>query len=97
MFTFKIEPDEGDPYEVVATTRDIAKWEKVTKGASLRQLEQEYRATDLYAVAYQAAVRHGLYEGSLKSFEESADLTLKDDDSAEDPTRSAASQGETSP
>jgi len=90
MFTFKINPDDGDPYEVVATTRDISKWERVTKGATLRQLEQDYRATDLYAVAYQAAVRQGLFTGSLKEFEDGADLTLADDQEEPDPTRPAA-------
>lgn len=92
MFHFKITPDDGDPYEVVATTRDVAKWERTTKGAALIQLEQEYRATDLYAVAYWAAVRQGLYEGTLSDFTNGADLALLDDDKGPeaDPTRSAA-------
>lgn len=90
MFKFKVTPDEGEPFEVTATTRDIAKWEKTTRGASLHQLENEYRMTDLYAVAFYAAVRHGLYDGSLKDFESGADLEVLDDEEP-DPTQSAAS------
>jgi hypothetical protein len=89
MFDFKITPDDGEPYEVTATTRDIAQWEKTKKGASLRQLETEYRATDLYAIAYYAAVRQGLFAGKLQEFQGGADLELKGDDD-EDPTQPAA-------
>jgi hypothetical protein len=92
MFDFTISPDEGDPYQVTATTRDIAKWEKTTKGASLRQLETEYRATDLYAIAYHAAIRTGMFAGTLKEFQDGADLRMLDDgeDEDEDPTQPAA-------
>jgi hypothetical protein len=89
MFDFTITPDDGDPYEVTATTRDIARWEKTTKGASLRQLETEYRATDLYAIAYYAAVRQGLFDGKLQEFQDGADLELTGEED-EDPTRPAA-------
>lgn len=91
MFTFKVSPDGEQPYTVVATTRDIARWEKTTKGASMRQLEAEYRVTDLYAVAYHAAVRHGLFDGKLADFQDSADLEVIDGEDGEgDPTPPAA-------
>lgn len=90
MFTFKISPDGGTPYEVVATSRDIARWEKLTKGATMKRLETEYRIIDLYAVAYHAAVRHEQYQGTLAEFQDSADLELLDgDDDESDPTRPA--------
>lgn len=91
MFTFKISPDDGEPYEVVATTRDIARWERTTKGASLRQLQTEMRATDLYVIAHNAAVRHGQYDGPLKEFQDTCDITVLDDEEEEpDPTLPAA-------
>lgn len=97
MFIFKVSPDDGDPYAVVATTRDIARWEKTTKGASMRQLETEYRITDLYAVAYHAAVRHGVFSGTLAQFQDGADLEVdRPDDDETDPTQPAAQSDETS-
>ena len=35
MFSFKVTPDGGESFDVKVTSRDIAKWEKTTKGASL--------------------------------------------------------------
>lgn len=90
MFRFKVVPDDGDPYEVTATTRDIAKWERTNRGASLHGLQSDMKTVDLYKIAHNAVVRQGLYEGSLKDFEDSADLDILDDEEA-DPTRSAAS------
>lgn len=90
MFRFKVMPDDGDAYEVVGTTRDIAKWEKTNKGASLHVLQSQMRATDLYKIAYNAVTRHGLFEGSFKDFEDSTDLDILDDEDV-DPTPPAAS------
>lgn len=91
MFRFKVMPDAGEPFEVTATTRDIAKWERTTKGASLAGLQSDLRAVDLYKVAFHAVTRQGLYSGALKDFEDSVDLDVLDDDQDEpDPTRSAA-------
>jgi hypothetical protein len=46
---------------------------------------------DVYACAFHAATRHGIYEGSLKEFEESVDFDIVDEDAEADPTRPAAS------
>lgn len=89
MFRLKITPDGGEAYELTATTRDIAKWERTNKGASLAKLESDMHAVDLYKIAYNAAVRQGLGVGSEKDFAESCDLDVLDDDEA-DPTQSAA-------
>lgn len=89
MFTFKVMPDEGDAYEVVATSRDIAKWERTNKDASMASLQKDMKFGDLYKVAYNACQRQGLYDGTLKDFEESTDLDIVDDEDV-DPTRSAA-------
>jgi hypothetical protein len=90
MFRFKVMPDDGEPYEVVATTRDIARWEKTTKGASLAALQKDLKATDLYKVAYWSVQRQGLYDGTMADFEQGVDLDILDDEEEADPTRSAA-------
>lgn len=92
MLRLKIMPDDGDPFEVTATTRDIAKWEKTTKGASFAGFQAEQKITDLYRIAFHAATRQGLYVGNLAAFEDGVDLDIldSDEDAETDPTRSAA-------
>jgi hypothetical protein len=89
MFRFKVRPDDGEEFEVTATTRDIAKWERTTKGASFAGLQNDMKVTDLYRVAYHAVNRQGLYDGTMKEFEDACDLDILDADD-EDPTKSAA-------
>lgn len=89
MINLKIMPDGAEPYELKATTRDIAMWEKTNRGASLAKLQNEMHATDLYAVAFHAAKRQGLFTGTAQEFQDSCDLDVLDDDEP-DPTQSAA-------
>lgn len=89
MFRFKVIPDEGESFEVTATTRDIARWERTTKGASLVALQKDMKVTDLYKVAFYATQRQGLYDGTQKEFEETVDLDILDAGEP-DPTQSAA-------
>jgi hypothetical protein len=95
VFKFRIMPDDGEPFEVVATTRDIARWEKTTKGASFAALQADMHVVDLYKIAYYACQRQGIDTGTprtLVEFESGVDLdVLGDDEDAEpDPTRPAA-------
>jgi len=91
MFTVKVMPDGAEPYTVKTTTRDIAQWEKTTKGASFAGLQSEMKAVDLYKITFLASVRQNLYVGTLADFEKSVDLdVLDDEDVAADPTRPAA-------
>lgn len=76
MLRFKVMPDGGEFYIIDATTRDIWKWEKTTKGASFGDLKDNMRMVDLYRIAYWAAVRQGRYGGTLAEFEESSDLDI---------------------
>lgn len=89
MLTLKIMPDGDEPYELVATTRDIAKWERTTKGASFHGFQADMHVKDVYAVAYHAATRQQKFSGSLADFMDSVDFDILDDDEA-DPTQSAA-------
>lgn len=93
MIRFKVVPDGAEPYEVTATTRDIAKWEKTSKGASFASLEADQKITDLYKIAYWASLRQGFWHGTLTEFETDTDLDLLSDDDEDgepDPTQSAA-------
>lgn len=94
MLPFKIVPDDGEPFEIVATSRDVAKWERVTKGASFGALEVEKKISDLYKIAFHAAVRLGRWDGTLAEFEAGCDFDLLDDEAEDevgepDPTPSA--------
>lgn len=92
MLNLRIIPDVGEAFNVVATSRDIAKWEKTTKGATFASFQSEQRLTDLYKIAFYAAKRHGLWDGTLAELEDGADLDILDDEDEDepDPTRSAA-------
>lgn len=92
MLNLKIIPDDGEAFAVVATSRDIAKWEKTTKGATFAGFQAEQKLSDLYKIAFYAAKRRGLWDGTLAELEDGADLDILDDDedSEPDPTRSAA-------
>ncbi|WP_250009134.1 hypothetical protein [Actinoplanes sp. M2I2] len=89
MFTFKVTPEGGEPFEVTATSRDIARWERTNRDASLHKLQSDMRISDLYKIAHNAAERQSVWHGPLKEFEDSVDLEVLDDDEV-DPTQSAA-------
>jgi hypothetical protein len=89
MFTIKVVPDNGEPFEVESQTRDILKWEKTTKGASAHQLrEASFEA--LYKIAWIVAQRTGQFPGTLREFEETVDLDILGGEDEPDPTQSAA-------
>ena len=93
MFAFTVTPDNGESYKVTAGTRDVLKWERTTKGASLQQLHDGLRITEMYRIAYIAVTRQGLYVGTLAEFEATCELDFEDDEEGEvdglDPTQSA--------
>jgi len=91
MFTFNVAPDNGNEYQVTVGPRDILKWERTVKGASLIKLQQNMQYEDLYHIAYLASVRQGLFAGSFELFTETVDLTMADDEDEESfPTNQAA-------
>lgn len=73
MITLKVVPDNGEAFTVTATSRDIVAWERTHKGAKFANLESA-TMTDLYALAYFAAVRKGLFSGTEKDFSDSVDI-----------------------
>jgi hypothetical protein len=94
MMTFKVSPDGGDPWQVVAESRDVLAWEKALKGRSFNDLATNPTMAGLYGLAYAASRRQGLWEGTIQEFEASVDLQMVDDEEDEqevDPTRPAPS------
>lgn len=105
MFTFKVVPEDGDPFIVKAGTRDVLTWEKTTKGnKSYAQLMAEPNLVDYYKIAHLAAWRQQLFTGTLQEFEKTheIDLTSGEDEIQEpvdeepDPTPPGHSTGESS-
>lgn len=90
MFDFKVILPGSDTYEVTATSPDVIKWERTTKGASVAKLVEETRMTDLVAIAYHASVRYGHYTGKLEDFETTAEVTTLDEGQDADPFQKAA-------
>ncbi|MCW6008504.1 hypothetical protein K1W54_28765 [Micromonospora sp. CPCC 205371] len=88
MFDFKITPDGLEPFEVTAGSRDVLKWERTTKGASFKGIAEDLKMTDMYKVAWIAAKRQGLYEGTLAEFEDDCEIDFEETDEP-DPTRPA--------
>lgn len=93
MFLFKVMPEDDEPYELAATSRDVLQWERRNRGANMGALRDRMMMSDLYKIAYLAAVRQDRFTGSEGDFIDTVDLDLLDDDdelSEEDPTRAAA-------
>lgn len=88
MFTFRVLPDSGEPYELVARSRDVVTWEKGGRGRSLGKFAENPAMGDLYALAHAAALRQGQFAGPLTEFEQSVDVELIGETDA-DPTRTA--------
>lgn len=95
MFRFKITPEDGNPYELVASSRDVLQWERRNKGASMSRLQAEMRMTDVYKIAYFAATRQNGYPGTEADFTDEVDLELLDDEEEDEevPTNTAVSAG----
>lgn len=90
MLEFRVVPDDGSAFELVADTRDVLVWEKTAKGRTMKNLMEDIAITDMYRIAYIAAKRQGLYDGNQQEFEQSVVIDLQNGESP-DPTQAAAS------
>lgn len=96
LFTLTVIPDAGEPFTVPVASRDAAQWEKRYRGTVWSAFEASPDMTNIYRLGHIAAVRLGLFTGSVDDFQNGCDVafvkgTESDDDGGDaDPTRSAA-------
>lgn len=88
MFTIKVRPDGGEPFEVETTSRDIVRWEaggNRQNPRSMSRLSEDMRMTDVTDLAWYAADRRGLTQLDIRQWREQVDLDITksstDDDS----------------
>lgn len=74
LYTWRVTPDEGEPYIVNAGTRDVLAWEKGNPGRSAQQMQDDFHMSYAYWLAHHAAKRQGLFSGTRQEFEQSVDL-----------------------
>lgn len=89
MFTFKVIPDDGDPFMVTARSRDVRLWERTNMGARFSGLS-DASIVDYEGVAFSAAKRQGLYTGTRESWDDSVDIDIVTEDEDADPTKPEA-------
>lgn len=87
MFTFRVTPDSGQPYDLEVTSRDIVFWEKIDRAHTVTRLENDPRMSDIYSVTHVAAKRKGLFSGLLAEWETSVDLAPAEEPPNSDPTQ----------
>lgn len=101
FMTFTITPDDGEPYTIEATSRDVLKWEKSTKGASMHTFRDNLMMAHMYKLAWVTATRLGRTTASLAEWETLVDVDVEDeseDGAGElDPTRTGRGPGNSSP
>lgn len=90
MFTFRVKPDIGEPFDLTVSSRDVVMWEKMDRNNTITRLEANPSMVDLYWVTHIAAKRQNLFPGVLAEWENSVDLEPLDSDlKSSDPTRPA--------
>lgn len=92
MIDFTIRPDDGEPYELKATTRDVYMWEKAGANRSVSKLLGDVSMQAMYQLAHVAARRQQQFGGTLEEFVASNELDFSTAE-APDPTPSAPSTG----
>lgn len=93
MYEFRVIPDHADPFDLTVSSRDVLLWERTGKGKYAAKLAETGSYSDFYSIAYIAARRQGLWEGTREEFEQQCDIELSDDEEdapAVDPTQEVA-------
>lgn len=99
MIKFRVKPEGGEPYELVATSRDVFTWERTNRTNHVfADLAEHQSMRDMYEVAHCAAQRLGLFTGTLADFQDTCDLEEMEGNAqtAVDPTQPAQSAGRSS-
>lgn len=76
MLTLKVIPDDGDPYKLVAGSRQIMLWESTGRNNTLARLNDNPSMADFYFIGHLAAVKAGKFTGSLEQFKDSVDIEM---------------------
>lgn len=77
MFELKIVPDDGEPFSVTTTSRDIAAWERGGKNRSMGRLAEDLRITDITDMAWYAADRRGLTRLDIVQWRAGVDIDFE--------------------
>lgn len=86
MFKFTAKADGGEGFDFESDSRDVANWERTTKGAAMGQLAADDGAgmsfTALYKISWFAARRLGLIPDDMPQavFQSKYALDLRGDD-----------------
>ena len=102
MIDITVRPDDGEEYQVTATSRDILIWERTNrKGLIFADLMERLALDNLYWLAWITSRRLGLYGGTKQEFEDTHQITFEVEEGAEDrktpdPTPKAPSAARTS-
>ncbi|MDG4821279.1 hypothetical protein O7635_05355 [Asanoa sp. WMMD1127] len=97
-FNVEVTPDNGEPFIVLATSRDVRAWERVqpltANGRTMTWAHVErlggMPAEAMYGIAYQAAKRAGKFNGTEDEFTATTDVDLVAMDAQPDPTSPGA-------
>lgn len=96
MITFKVTPDDGAPYKVTATSRDVLTWEKTTRDKTFNDFLENPDYPNAFKLAHFACWRQGLYKGSLAEFEKTCEVVgvgadEEEEEGEPDPTQAGPS------
>lgn len=80
MFEFTIKPDGADEYQLTADSRDISMWERTTHKASVGQLVEDMKMSELEKIACFAARRSGKFDGEMDRFRAECAIEFHDDE-----------------
>lgn len=80
MFEFTIKPDGADEYQLTADSRDISMWERTTHKASVGQLVEDMKMSELEKIACFAARRAGRFDGEMDRFRAECAIEFHEDD-----------------
>jgi hypothetical protein len=92
VIAFTVAPENGEPYELTATSRDVLMWEKTTHGWTFLKLMEEMPMVQLYKLAHLAARRQQMFTGPLEEFEKTCELKFERTEA--DPTQPGLSPGD---
>lgn len=86
--TLGITPDGCESFRVDVGMRDVLRWERTVRGASMGRLSKP-SANDLYSLAWTACTHRELFVGDLAAFENACEVDAVAQDDV-DPTSPAA-------